>query len=420
MRSTIQRLKNSKFFMSFSVLASGSIVAQLMTISTSPITTRLFTPEEFGTYTLITTAVGLFGPVICLKYDMAIVTSKSEKAALSVIKLSIIICTFLSLIISIIYGLIFIRNEFPIWLLWIYIFSLFLLLFLYGINNILLAFNNRNSLYKLISSVTVIKSAVSSGLMVLGGLLHFGVGGLVVAQIFSSFSGVWKQSNELRKKYYKIKAININVLKATFFMHKRQPIYNASSALISTTLYSSVNLFIKVAYSAEHLGLYSLSYRMLGIPFSIISANIARIFFESATKELNINGNYKKTFIKTITLLTILVIPLLLLIAIISPWLFSFVFGPEWETAGLYVRILAPMFAVRLITESLTTSFIVSNKQHTELIFQGLLLFCELVIFIISYLNNISIENFLLLISLLYVSVYSIIIFFMYKLSANQ
>ena len=76
MKQLIKNLRQNKALSSITTLASGSLIAQVITILTSPITTRIFTPEELGTYTLLITAVNMFGPIICLRYDLAIVTEK--------------------------------------------------------------------------------------------------------------------------------------------------------------------------------------------------------------------------------------------------------------------------------------------------------------------------------------------------------
>ncbi|MBM7665258.1 O-antigen/teichoic acid export membrane protein [Solibacillus kalamii] len=412
-----KQLVSNDFLRSFALLASGSVIAQIITILISPIVTRLFTPEQFGLYTIVITAMSLFGPVICLKYDMGIVNAKSEREAFSLILLCGIMIVPLSLLISILYSMTVIRGNYSLLQLWGYIFAIAMLLITYGLNNILLAYNNRHGLYKIMSSVTVIKSLVNNILLVLSGISKLGVIGLLGSQIISSLVGLKRQSKSLLGNIRYGKNIGFIEMKQVFLDYKKLPIFNASSALITTSVYSSINLFIAIAFSAQQLGLYSLSYRVLGIPFTIISANIARVFFNSATKEFNSRSNFSKTFKSTLILLIITVVPIILIIAIFSPWLFSTVFGVEWANAGNYIRLLAPMFAIRLISESLTTSFIVSKKQNIELLFQSMLLLGLLIIYTLSYFLNTSIEVFLVYISLLYLLVHGIMIFKMYKIS---
>lgn len=417
MRKLLRKCLSNKFLVSFSTLASGSIIAQLITILISPVITRLFTPEEFGFYTVILTAISLFGPIICLKYDMAIVIAKTERDSYALIKLCLYLVILLSIIISILYGIIVFQGEYSAKEMWNIIIVISILLMAYGANNILLAYNNRHGLYRLIASVTVFRTTTNNILLVSCGLLNFGLSGLILSQIISSLTGLWRQSIEIRKNILKIKDIRIIKIKEIFFENLKFPIFNASSALITTSVYSSINLFIALSFSVQQLGFYSLSYRILGIPFTIISANIARVFFESATKELEAEGSYSKTYNKTKKILFITIIPVIILLAMVAPWIFPFLFGEEWAIAGIYVTLLSPMFAVRLIAESLTTSFIVSGKQHVELLFQSLLLLGQLLIYLFTLIFDIPIEQFLILISILYLVIYGIMISVMSKLS---
>ncbi|WP_313468643.1 oligosaccharide flippase family protein [Carnobacterium sp.] len=413
----IKKLFSSKYMKNITVLASGSIISQIISMAISPLTTRLFSPTELGMYTIVTTAISLFGPIICLKYDMVIVGAESEEEANSVITLSFIISFFLSIFLSIIYSLVFLSNDYKGLNLLVIIIIIFVLLLTYGTNNILIAYNNKNSLYKLISKVTILKAIVSNSMIVLAGIFNWGVFGLSLSQIIGNLSGIKKMSTSLWSNKEKIFNINKNILSNAFIKYINQPKYNAFSALVSTSIYSSINLFIKSMYSANILGLYSISYRVFGIPFSVISANIARVFYEGATEEKKDNGNYSKIFLKTLIFLSALIVPIMFFIAIISPWVFSLVFGDKWEVAGEYVRLLAPMFAVRLIAESLTTSFIISFKQNVELKFQIVVLFLELITYMVTAVLNLKIEMFFLLISFIYVIVYLIMIIYMYKIS---
>lgn len=411
------KLQSNKFLASFTLLASGSIIAQIIAMLSSPITTRLFSPAQFGKYTIIATAISIFGPIISLKYDMAIVVAEDKNEANAIVKMSFLISVVLSALIGIIYGNLFLRDGFHHVERNVYSIVITILLFSYGINNILLAHNNRNSLYKLISTVTILKSSANSVLMIVFGFLRYGVGGLVASQLISSYAGVLRQSQGIKNEIKEIIRITLLEQRKVFIKYIRQPLFNATSALVTTTVYSSINLFIKIVYSYEYLGLYSLSYRVLGIPFSVISANFARIFYDTASKELKARKSFHQTFKSTLKLLIITIVPTMMLMALVAPTIFSLIFGEEWIEAGYFVRLLTPMFAIRLIAESLTTSFIISGKQQIELIFQIGLLLGEVLIFILAYFLSYEINTSLILISILYVVIYLIMITFMNKLS---
>src|SRR5699024_604317 len=95
-KKIINNIKSNNLLASFSILASGSVIAQLITMLVSPIITRLYSPEDMGNYTLIVTAVSIFGPVISLKYDMAILLVESEKELKAILRASGLISIILS------------------------------------------------------------------------------------------------------------------------------------------------------------------------------------------------------------------------------------------------------------------------------------------------------------------------------------
>ena len=68
-------------------LTLGSIIAQVIAILISPITTRIYSAEQLGIYTLLLTVVTLFGPILSGKIEMAIVTEKKEEKIYPIIVL---------------------------------------------------------------------------------------------------------------------------------------------------------------------------------------------------------------------------------------------------------------------------------------------------------------------------------------------
>src|SRR5690554_6468236 len=80
-----KKILSSDYFKSVFRLTMGSLIAQLITALVSPISTRLYTPEQLAVYTLIITVSAMYGPVLCGKYDMAIVSAKDEKEVTNLI-----------------------------------------------------------------------------------------------------------------------------------------------------------------------------------------------------------------------------------------------------------------------------------------------------------------------------------------------
>jgi O-antigen/teichoic acid export membrane protein len=74
-------------------------------------------------------------------------------------------------------------------------------------------------------------------------------------------------------------------------------------------------------------------------------------------------GNCKDLYKSTIKKLALMSFPIYLLVFIISPKLFVFVFGEKWEIAGYFARILSVMLLIEFVVTPLNTLFYVVGKQ---------------------------------------------------------
>lgn len=415
----ILRISNNTILKAFGVLVSGSIIANLLTILISPIITRIYTAEEFGLYTLIITVLSFAGPVLCLKLDMSIISALTKREKYAAIIASFLTMILVSFVIAGLYSYFVFYLSYSFSFL-TYFFITFLLLVLYGLNLILLACNNRDGMYGLMSQVTIIRSVSNNSLLLILGKLSFGVSGMVISHLTSSSLGVWRQSKNLRKNYRYLFLIKSKDIINLFKKHKHLIYLNTPSAFISTALYSSINIFVGIVYSSEMLGYYALSYRVLGIPLIIISSNISRIFYEKALKEKHAHGNFQSVFNSTMKILFVIVIPLILSLGLISPMIFPYIFGEGWGTAGIFVSILTPMFVIRLVSESLLSSFIVANKQSIELKYQSFILLSQVLIYFSTFILKLDIHTFLILISLMYFITHSFLLMIMYHLSKRK
>lgn len=173
-----------------------------------PIITRLYTPEELGFFALIFSIVTMFSPVINGQYDLLIVSAKSEKEADTFAVISVIVGLLLVTFIAL--GLIVIQfSKFKVFedVGW-WILSSCILLIVFGINNILVSYNNRHLRYKLISKVNIIRNFGRSLFQILFGLVGFGNLGVLAGNFIGFLMGMKKQSDFLRgqlHRFYKVK-----------------------------------------------------------------------------------------------------------------------------------------------------------------------------------------------------------------------
>lgn len=413
----------SKFLKSIVILTSGSILAQIIALVFSPIMTRLFTTEQIGEYTLLLTAVSMFGQVVALRYDVAIVTEKDEENVFSIVKLSVVLSFLLSFIISVGYAVSYIFDSLSFGNILFKTFFIFLLLFLTGLTNTLVSFNNRCREYGLITKVHVKRSLAKELVMTIGGLIHPHAMILAISHAVGIVFGVKEQSKSLYKSSDKLSAfkkVPFSKCKEMAVRHKKQALFSTPAIFANNFSYSSINIFIESLFGMSVLGLYSVSFRILGIPLTLISGNISKVYFEEAAREYNESKNYRKLFLKTSALLFAMAIPFVIVLMLLAPAVCALVFGKEYYMAGIYIRYLAPMFAIRLVVSPLTVGMQICQKQQHELLVQIMFIVSSVCAFIVSKTAGWSALSYLALISASFTVVYIVYYLYLFKISKSN
>lgn len=407
----------SEFIKSIITLSSGSIIAQIIAFAASPILTRLYDASDIGIYTLILTAVSIFSTIICGRYEMSIVTEPDERKLYPIIKLSIIICFTISILVSAgywVYFALIIKSK------GYFAAFIFILLICSGVINILISYNNRKKEYKLMTSVYVLRTAIQNIGMIILGFIQASVLGLLISQTLGQIFGLNRQAKSLKPYLNEIILVNKKEVIEAAKEHHRQPLLSAPASFVNNFSYSSINLFIQNLYGLSSLGFYSISYRVLGLPLSVVSSNVAKVFFEDASREYDKNGQFYSSFRKTTIFLIVLAIPMVLLMYFVVPPLCSFIFGQDWSVAGTYIKILAIMFGIRFIVMTLIPGLLIVNKQNYELILQILFVVASISCFIIAKIFLLSINQYLSSINISFSIIYILFYFVILRFARNK
>lgn len=395
----ISQIFKSNFFTSISLLAFGSIIAQIVCFFLLPLITRIYSPEEFAVFTYILSVATIFMGIINCRYDLIIVKVRTNQEVFSLIKGTLMIGILCSFFISLVGGLFFVRkNGFQ----WYH--SLYLLLFLlsYAVINVLSAYNNRQKEYKILSSVNVIRPISQNLGALFFGFLGLSSNGLLISYIVGQALGISKQNQSLKGKWNSIWKIPNSVVWSNLKEHKSQLYFSTPAQLINSLSYSSLTIFVEALFGLSVLGLYSLSVRLLGLPLSVISGNVSKVFYERAAREYETCGSYRQTLRKTFVFLLLLAIPMVLGMMTFIPNFCGYFLGGTWSTAGDYIFILAPMFGIRFIVSALSPALIIVNKQEKEFYLQMIFILFVALSFFLNHVFDGDINCFLTLISVFF------------------
>jgi O-antigen/teichoic acid export membrane protein len=218
-------------------LTAGSAIAVGVSILASPITSRLFGPEEFGLAALFMSGATILGAIAFLRYEMAIVLPKEDKDAASLFVLCgmiLIVTTALTATFSLLLGprvLAYLgADELKpyLWLFPIYV-------FLIGMQFPLRIWHTRYRRFRVTAANNVLTNFLTAIAEISGGWAGFTTGGnLVVIRFFSLIASpaflLWRLTRidyrfiirninigpilKLAKKYIKFPKSLCNFLKA--------------------------------------------------------------------------------------------------------------------------------------------------------------------------------------------------------------
>ena len=397
----------SLYLRSILLLTSGSMLGQIIGFVGSMIMTRIYTASEIGIMTTVVSFSGIFAPVINGRFDFALVKEQRDKYIFALVKLSIYIGVFLSLFISLgsfIYftGIVGFISPF------ISIVFVFFILVIQAFSNVFKSYNNNIGDFKTMTSVIVMRRFAEEVSMTVFGLLGWKAIGLLVSRVIGQYFGMKREIKNIKKSFINILSVQRKDMVQAYIIHKRQLYYSAPAALMNAGSYSLISLVIGKFFGLEVLGVYAISFAVLGLPLSVISGNVSKVYFSEASKEYAKKGVFNESTNKTLIFLIFFAIILFFVMYYLFPMIVPFIYGDKYEMSGFMIRILSPMFAVRFVSSAINTGLVVCNKQNFELIIQLLFMISVALLAILCNYRFLSITTFLLGVSVSYSIVYLI------------
>ena len=386
-------LNRSAFLKDVFTLMSGTAVAQIATVILAPIISRIYSPSDMALFATYLSIISIFGSVITLKYELAIVLPERDEDSINITGLSIIISFIISLLIFIIlyiWGiqmLNIISNKKIIVTNWIYFIPLAVLAI--GIFNSLNYWVNRRSDYQRLAYSRVTQSLGMLGSQIGLGFSIFRNSGLIFGEIIGRVSATCLLSyNTFKEDNILIRKINMHKIKEQIRRYKNFPKYSLPADLLNVVTNQIPIFTLNRFFTSQILGNYSLMERVLGVPISLVGRAVFDVFKQRASVDFAAQGNCKAIFVKTFKTLVLASILPTLILFVFAPMLFKVIFGNEWEIAGEFARIMSILFFFRFTASPLSYMFYIAEKQHYDMLWQIALFFTTIGSFAAGVLYN--------------------------------
>lgn len=372
----IKQLKpKSEFTRNVLTLMTGTTIAQAIPIAITPLLTRIYSPEDFGIFSLYIGITSTLAVMATGRYELAIMLPKKDNDALNIVILSILIAffvSFLTLFVVVIFNneIVLLLNspEITNWL-----FFIPLTILLTGIYQSLNYWNNRRKKYKRLALSKVIKSSVSSITNLGMGLKSFTSSGLIIGSLMGQFitttalvRQAWKENKDLKGNISKLKMISL------MREYKNFPSINLPHAFLNVFSTSAVVIVLSYFFQSSITGYYALANRVIASPMGIITGSYGQVFLQKIVELSSTDDREKEAifFKNSVLKLLIFSFPIFLILFVFSVDIFSYIFGEKWGIAGYYAKILVPMLYVRFTGSIVSSIAIVHNKQKKALIIE--------------------------------------------------
>jgi len=349
-------------------LLSGSSIALALSYLAQPLLTRLYTPEAFGVLDAFVALASLLFVLGTLRYEDALLLPHDEAEARGLLRLSVYILLgigLLCLALSLPGRLLLARaGEAALadWLPW-----LGPALLLMGGGRLAELWLMRREAFRTLSAGTALRAATTTTLRLAAGLppLQAGAAGLIGGFLGGHLSALLFYGWRLRRTPSGASDPPPSPT-ALARRYRRFPLFTLPAALLNALSMRLPFLLLLAFFDARVLGFFGRAFMVLSVPLGLVGGATGQVFFVRAAEARHGDGLAALTLRVYRRLLQVGLYPVLLLM-LLGPDLFAFVFGQPWHTAGRYAIWIAPWLLLAALASPLSRLFDVLERQRADL-----------------------------------------------------
>ena len=363
----------SELLKSATVLISGTLAAQLISILLQPLLRRLFTPEDFGIYSVYLSLVGILLVASALRYDDAIVLPKHDKESVNLVGLSLLLNLAINLCILVllllageeIKAFLNLPESFPVPMLALIPVGTFLFS-AYGAMN---AWLIRKKKFMASSVNKLIRRSVEGASQVGMALVKI-PGGLIYSDLAGQAANLGTVIIQTKRNGFNLGRISFVKLRYVARKYKEFPKYNLVPALMSTSSFLLPPVFINKFFSPASAGFFDLSKLVLSLPLAFIASSLTSVLLQKVSEKFNRKESFLTDIKPVLWLVGLIAAGEVLLIMFFGEDLFRIAFGKQWTESGTLSKIMVWSFAVNFMVASFSNLFVAMRRIKTYSIWQ--------------------------------------------------
>lgn len=354
----------SGFVKNVSTLVTGTAISQAINFLSTPLLTRIYSPEEFAVFQIFYATASIISVIATLRYELAIVAPSSEEEAIDLVSVSFFLSfliAFISLLLVVVTH-IFSRYGFNLWYYLIPVYIVFA-----GLMQSLNLLSIRRKTYKRNMTSRIGTALGTSIVSVAAGISGLRPAGLMLGSVVGQMTGFLLLMKEIpvivwRPMSRKKQLVDIAI------RHKNYPVFNAPHALVDTIQDHGLVYLLNFFFTASIVSFYGQAFRILKAPIGFIGSAIYQVVLPQFTELSRSGVDLRSPILKIYTRMFLIGLPAFGVLFFFAEPIFGWFFGEKWAAAGTIAGFMSPWLFLNFIASPVSCITLIRNKQRKAFI----------------------------------------------------
>ena len=371
-------------------ICGGTTVAQLIAMASVLFISRIYNPDQFGTFTMIITLAGFLGSVACFSFENAFLIDKDNNV-INTLALCITICTLFSALIWFTIYLISLSKYANSELIKTYINNkgfIAIYIFATGLYTTMMSINFRLLKYNIIGYAKVVEPIIHHFLMILFGLLNYSINGMLYASLTGLIMGIiiLITSTFIALKNHKSVSLNLKSIKNVALKFLHLPKYYFFTNILVNFNFSILIIAFGFIYDNWELGLLAFALRILRTPY-FVTKPLSSLFINKISAIEDGSNNIIQLYTSILIKLMAIAICSIILLNFVPDSFIAIIFGNNWTLINQFMKICVVFTSFEMVQNVILGIYLKIKWQKLQLVlcFIHSLLLVMTFVFIISY-----------------------------------
>lgn len=371
-------LRRSSFVKNVGTLSGATASAQGVALIISPILTRMYGSEAFGTLALYTATTAVLVGIAALRYDQAIVLANDDDEAANVLVLALGAVSATAGVVLLL--VVILRDRYALLLgspglaavAWIVPLSIMAL----GTLQVMSLWCIRTRAFTAVAASKLVRTTGTAGLQVLGGAWQASPGMLVAGQALGQGVAAtylaWRVLH--RRMIGLVQVVRLREMRRLARRYADFPTYSVPAAVLNSLSQFLPAFMLGAFYGAPVVGFYWLAVRVYQLPSTVIGQSVRQVFLNRASELRRSQKPILRLFVRATLGMALVGLLPALPVVLGGPAIFAFAFGSEWSVSGQFARLLSVGWFFLFVNAPSVALVTVLQRQRVHMFFELILL----------------------------------------------